>query len=234
MTCREFENALVLRLLEPLPPEAQVKFDAHRSTCRQCAARFEKAGGLPVFIPGAAAASTPSEPAPNWPGLLSRLEESGGRRQRFFQSRLFWAVTGAAAFFLGGIAVGTGILRPGRTAPAFYKADSGNILQAYVERLDPLLTDFQAKAGGPASADVVLFEKRMTGELRNDTALLKEAARLAGHSDLVRILDEIDVLLLNLAYLQSGDREASDQLQRVIRDNRREWTSRLLSFKSIL
>jgi hypothetical protein len=233
MNCREFENALVLRLLEPLPPETLAEIDGHRAVCRRCAARYEKAGRLPVFLPREGEPA-PSEPTPSWPSLLARLEEGRIRRPRFFRSKIVWAVAGAAGVFLAGIVIGTGILRPGRPAADRAAMIPDNILRAYVERLDPLLVDFQVKGRSPAPEDVVQFEKRMTMELRQDTALLKEAARLAGHSDLVDILDEIDILLVNLSYLQSGDRDAADQLGRIIRENRQAWESRLLSFENIL
>ncbi len=233
MNCREFETALVLRLLEPLPPEIQAEIDGHRAVCPRCAARFEKAGRLPVFLPFESQPA-PSAPAPSWPGVLARLEEGRIRQPRFFRSKIVWAVAGAAGVFLAGIVIGTGVLRPDRPSLGLAALTPDNILRAYVERLDPLLADFQVKKEGQAPADVVQFEKRMTGELRRDTALLKEAARLAGHSALVDILDEIDILLVNLSYLQSDDRDAEDQLRRIIRENRQAWASRLLSYGSTL
>jgi len=233
MNCREFETALVLRLLEPLPPEIQAEFDGHRAVCRRCAARFEKAGRLPVFLPQESG-PVPSEPSPSWPSVLARLEKGRTRRPRFFQSKIVWAVAGTAAVFLAGIVIGMGVFRPDRSAPGQAAIAPDSILRAYVQRLDPLLVDFQVKGKSPASEDVIEFEKRMTMELRQDTALLKEAASLAGQSDLVDTLDEIDILLVSLAYLQSGDREAADQLQRIIRENRQVWASHLLSFEKIL
>jgi hypothetical protein len=234
MNCREFKSALVLRLLEPLPPGTLAAFDGHRAVCRRCAARFEKAGRLPVFLPGAGEPAS-SEPAPRWPGVLARLEEGRNRRPRFSQPKTVWAVAGAAAIFLAGIAVGLGVFRPIRSNPSLAAAAaSDNILRAYVERLEPVLASFQVGRKEPVSAEVVEFEKRMTAMLRQDTALLKEAARLAGHDALVEILDEIDVLLVNLAYVQAGDRDSTNQLRRIIRENRKPWESRLLSFGNIL
>jgi hypothetical protein len=231
MNCREFKTALVLRLLEPLPPGIQAEADAHRSVCRRCAGRFEKAGRLPVFLP-LQGEPAPSEPAASWPAILARLGGGRIRRPRFFRSKIVWAVAGTACVFLAGLVIGMGVLRPDRSEPARVSMASENILRAYVERLDPLLTDFQVKRESPAPPDVIEFEKRMTLELRQDTALLKEAARLAGQSDLVDTLEEIDILLVSLAYLQSGDREAADQLRRIIRGNRRVWASRLLTYEN--
>ena len=234
MNCREFETALVLRLLESLPPEVLAEIDGHRAVCPRCAARFEKAGRLPVFL-SRKEESVLSEPAPSWPAVLARLEEGRIRRPRFFRSKTFWAVAGAAGIFLAGIVIGTGIFRPNRPVPGGRAAVApDNVLRAYVERLDPILVDFQVKKESPAPADVVQFEKKMAAELRRDTALLKEAARLAGHSALVEILDEIDTLLVSLSYLQSGDRDAADQMRRIIRENRQVWESRLLAFGTIL
>ncbi len=233
MNCREFENTLVLHLLEPLPPEILTEIDGHRAVCRRCAARYEKAGRLPVFLPPAGEAA-PAEPAPSWPAVLARLEERRIRRPRFLRSKIVWAIAGAAGIFLAGIVIGMGFLRQHRPDLGQAAIASDNILRAYVERLDPLLVDFQVKGKGAAPEDVVQFEKRMTMELRRDTALLKEAARLAGHSALVEILDEIDVLLVSLSYLQSGDRDAADQLRRIIRENRQAWELGLLSFETIL
>lgn len=233
MNCREFENALVLRLLEPLTPEILAEVDGHRAACRRCAARYEKVARLPVFLPREGE-TAPSEPAPSWLAVLARLEEGRIRWPRFFRPKIVWAVAGVAGVFLAGIIIGMGILRLGRPDDSQAAVTPDNILRAYVERLDPLLVDFQVKGKGPAPEDVIQFEKRMTMELRQDTALLKEAARLAGHSDLVEILDEIDILLVNLSYLQSGDRDAADQLRRVIRENRQAWELRLLSFENSL
>lgn len=233
MNCKEFKTALVLRLLEPLPPEMLAEMDGHRAVCRKCAARFEKTGRLPVFLPRQGEPA-PSEPAPSWAALVDRLEKGRTRRPRFFQSRIVWAVSGAAAVFLAGIVIGLGVSRLDRSAPERDAVAPDSIVRAYVQRLDPLLVNFQIKRKSPAPEDVIEFEKRLTMELRLDTALLKETARLAGQYDLVDTLDEIDILLVSLAYLQSGDREAADQLRRIIRENRQGWTSHLMSFEKTL
>jgi hypothetical protein len=233
MNCREFKTALVLRLLEPLPPEILREIDGHKAVCRKCAARFDKASRLPVFLPRQGEPA-PSEPAPSWAALIDCLERGRTQRPRFFQLKIVWAVVGTAAVFLAGIVIGTGVFRPDRSAPGRAIFAPDNIVRAYVQRLDPFLVDFQIKGKSPAPEEVIEFEKRITMELRRDTALLKEAARLAGRSDLVAILDEIDILLVSLAYLQSGDREASDQMRRIIRENRHVWASHLLSFEKIL
>ena len=231
MNCREFKTALVLRLLEPLPPEVLAEIDGHRALCRKCAARFEKASRLPVFLPRQGEPA-PSEPVPSWAAFVDRLEKGRAQRPRFFQSKIVWAVAGTAAAFLAGIVIGMGVFRPDRSSPDRTAiAPPGSIVRAYVQRLDPFLVDFQIKGKSPAPDEVMEFEKRITMELRRDTALLKEAARLAGQSDLVEILDEIDILLVSLSYLQSGDREASDQLRRIVRENRQVWASHLLSLE---
>lgn len=233
MNCKEFKTTLVLRLLEPLPPEVLKEIDGHRAVCRKCAARFEKASRLPVFL-SRRGEPAPSELSPSWAAFVNRLENGRTQRPRFFQSKIVWAVAGTAAVFLAGIVIGTGIFRPDRSAPGRAAIVPDSIVRAYVQRLDPFLVDFQIKGKSPAPEDVIEFEKRITMELRRDTALLKEAARLAGQSDLVDILDEIDILLVSLAYLQSGDREAADQLQRIVRENRQVWTSHLLSLEKTL
>lgn len=233
MNCREFKTTLVLRLLEPLPPEMLTEIDDHWAVCRKCAARFEKASRLPVFLPRQGEPA-PSEPSPSWAALVERLEKGRTQRPRFFQSKIVWAVAGTAAVFLAGIVIATGVFRPDRSAPGRAAIAPDSIVRAYVKRLDPFLVDFQIKGKSPAPEDVIEFEKWMTMELRRDTALLKETARLAGQYDLVDILDEIDILLVSLAYLQSGDREAADQLRRIVLENRQVWTSYLLSFEKIL
>jgi len=233
MNCREFKTTLVLRLLEPLPTEILKEIDDHRAVCRKCAARFEKAGRLPVFLPRQGEPA-PSEPSPSWAALVERLERGRTQRPRFFQSKIVWAVAGMAAVFLAGIMIGTGFFRPDRSLPDQAAIAPDSIVRAYVQRLDPLLVDFQIKGKSPAPEDVIEFEKRMTMELRRDTALLKETACLAGQYDLVDILDEIEILLVSLIHLQSGDQEAADQLRRIVRENRQVWTSHLLSFEKIL
>jgi len=233
MNCREFETTLVVRLLEPLPREIQGEIDGHRAVCQRCAARFKKAGGLPVFLSRQGKAAT-SEPAPSWPAILARLEEERIRRPRFFRSKIVWAVAGAAGVFLAGILIGMGVFRAERSEPGPAAMAPDNLLLAYVQRLDPLLVDFQVERQSPAPADIIEFEKRMIAELRRDTVLLKEAARLAGQSDLVDILDEIDIMLVSVSYLQSGDRDAADQMRRIIRENRQVWESHLLTFGNIL
>lgn len=233
MNCREFKTTLVLRLLEPLPPEMLAEIDDHRAVCRKCAARFEKASHLPVFLSRQGEPS-PSEPSPSWAALVERLEKGRIRRSRFFPLKIVWAVAGTAAVFLAGIVIGTGVFRPDRSALDRSAIAPDSIVRAYVQHLDPFLVDFQIKGKSPAPEEVIEFEKRITMELRRDTALLKEAARLAGQSELVDILDEIDILLVSLAYLQSGDREASDQLRRIVRKNRQVWALHLLSFEKTL
>ena len=231
MNCRAFKNTLVLRLLEPLSPEFLKEIDKHRAVCRKCAARFEKASHLPVFLPHQGEPA-PSEPSPSWAAVVQRLDKERTKRLRFFPSKIVWAVAGTAAIFVISIVIGAGIFRTGRPAPDRAAiAPPESIVRAYLQRLDPFLVDFQIKGKSPAPEEVIEFEKRITMELRRDTALLKETARLAGQYDLVDILDEIDILLVSLAYLQSGDREAADQLRRIVRENRQVWRSHLLTFE---
>ena len=102
-------------------------------------------------------------------------------------------------------------------------------MQDFLELLDAKGEDFeQFRANVRKNLE---FEKLMVMELRRDTVLLKETARLTGRYDLVDILDEIEFLLVSLAYLQSDDREAADQLRRIVRENRRVWKSHLLSYQ---
>jgi hypothetical protein len=233
MNCREFETALVLRLLERLPPEMQAEIDGHRAVCRWCAAKFEKTCRLPVFLFRKAEPALP-EPVPSWPAVLARLEEGQIRRPFFFRSKIIWAVAAAAGVFLAGILIGMGVFRRDLPESGSAAMAPESPLRAYVQRLDPLLVDFQVKRERPVPAEVIEFEKRVTVELRRDTALLKEAALLADQSDLVDILDQIDVLLVSLSYLQSGDRDEADQMRRIIRENRQVWELRLLTFDNIL
>jgi hypothetical protein len=178
--------------------------------------------------------SQPFARLPSWAAFVNRLEKGWTQWPRFFQSKIVWAVAGTAAVFLAGIVIGTGVFRPDRSTPGRAAIAPDSIVRAYVQRLDPLLVDFQIKGKSPVPEDVIEFKKRITMELRRDTALLKETARLSGQNDLVDILDEIEILLVSLAHLQSGDQEAADQLRRIVRENRQVWTSHLLSFEKIL
>ena len=233
MNCREFETHLVLRLLEPPTPAAQAELDAHRAFCRRCAGRYEKASRLPVFLPRQGGPA-PAEPSSSQAEVFARLEETWAPKPRVIKPRFVWAAAGALAFLLAGIAIGVTVLRPGRSVPELTALSPDNVFKAYVDRLEPVLVGFQMKGSERPSADLAAFEKRMTAELRADTAALEEAARLAGQSDLVEVLDEIDTLLLNIARLQAGDEDAAGQLRRLIRDNRQAWSSRLLSFGTTL
>lgn len=235
MNCREFETHLVLRLLEPPTPEAQAELDAHRAVCRRCAARYEKASRLPLFLPREGGPA-PAEPASSRVDVFARLEKTWAPKPRVIKPRFVWAAAGAAGILLAGIAIGIIVMRtsPARSVPELTALSPDNVFKAYVDRLEPVLVGFQLKGDEPAPADLAAFEKRMTAELRADTAALEEAARLAGQSDLVDVLDEIDTLLLNIARLQAGDEDAAGQLRRLIRDNRQAWSSRLLSFGTTL
>ena len=233
MNCREFETTLVLRLLEPLTPEARAELDAHRAVCRRCAARYEKASRLPVFMPVQAGPDA-AEPLSSKAEVFARLEEARAPRPRPAGPRYAWAAAGALAFLLAGIAIGITVLRPGRPGPERSALSPDNVIMAYVDRLEPVLVGFQMKGSERPPADLAAFEKRMTAELRADTAALKEAARLAGQGDLVEILDEIDTLLLNIARLQAGDEDSAGQLRRLIRENRRAWTAGLMSYGTTL
>jgi hypothetical protein len=233
MNCREFETHLVLRLLEPPTPAAQAELDAHRAACRRCAARYEKASRLPVFMPRQGGPA-PAEPSSSQAEVFARLEQALAPKRRPVSPRFAWAAAGALAFLLAGIAIGVTVLRPGRPGPERSALSPDNVIMAYVDRLEPVLVGFQMKGSERPPADLAAFEKRMTAELRADTAALEEAARLAGQSDLVEILDEIDTLLLNIARLQAGDEDAAGQLRRLIRENRRAWTAGLMSYGTTL
>lgn len=233
MNCREFETTLVLRLLEPPTPEAQAEQDAHRAVCRRCAARYEKASRLPVFLPPASG-PPPAEPASSRVDVFARLEKAWPPKPRVIRPRFVWAAAGAVGLLLAGITIGITVVRPGRPGPERSALSPDNVFKTYVDRLEPVLVGFQMKGSERPPADLAAFEKRMTAELRADTAALKEAAGLAGQSDLVEVLDEIDTLLLNIARLQAGDEDAAGQLRRLIRDNRQAWSSRLLSFGTTL
>lgn len=233
MNCREFETTLVLRLLEPLPPETRAALDAHRAVCRRCAARFEKAGRLPVLLPRESGPA-PAEPASSRVEVFTRLEKTWAPKPRAFKPRFVWAAAGAVGFLLAGIVIGVGLLRPDRAGPELAAIAPGNVFRAYVERLEPVLLDFQLKGNEQAPKDLIEFEKRMTAELRRETTLLKEAALLTGQSDLVELLDEIDMLLVNITHLQAGDKDAAQQLRRLIQEKRQAWVLSLQSFGTTL
>jgi len=90
MNCRDFETALVVRVVAASDMSRRREMDEHRAGCPRCAARFAKVDQLPRFLRSDEDIPLP-DPERSWAAVLERVRQRSAKQHGAPWWRLAWA-----------------------------------------------------------------------------------------------------------------------------------------------
>lgn len=216
MTCKDIQIMLIEKMFGKLAAADEVRLEEHLRTCPACRALARRSPDL----------SSPKRaegdvPLPDKETLWRAIFDRTAREQRKVRS-VFWkwaaAAAGSAAIVLLAVMAGKAIfVRPGEKAPLPLSAaiPAGSPFPAYAEGLEMVLL---STLNGAGLETLTQAESRLVDNLLLQTRLLKQVvARWNNPLDL-KLVDDIEMILLDLSNRKAGDRESREFLSRVIKE----------------
>ncbi len=239
MTCNEIQELITIAVYGWLTPEEEARVKEHSATCPECAklyAEIAPAVGHAIREPDFSRV----DPKRVWNGIVAEaFPKPTQEAQRVGLWK--WAFTAAGVMVVFVLGYLIGVRSSGNkdkivtSIPAGIEAGSSPPLQRYVQSLHPVLTSFLDSAGNAGTSRLSDFDLRLIQDMRLQASLLKPAAAERGLLRLVELLDDLEIILSQLARIRVDDVEATAQLSRIIREKNilprlRTWDVRPVSF----
>jgi hypothetical protein len=224
MTCKDIEIMLIEKMFGKLSVPDGARLEEHLRTCPACRRLAGRSPDLSGQLRADDDIPLPDKEAA-WQAILSRTA-----RERSRVPAVFWkwaaATAGLAAIVLLAVLVGRNIFfRPGET-PGPLSAGARSPFSGYAEGVEMVLLSALNGTGGE---DLSNAEGRLLGDLLVQTRMLKQV--IARYNDLqtLKLIDDIEMILTDLAHLRAGDKESRGFLNRKIEEKDMKFRLKLLS-----
>jgi len=206
----------------------KAEFEQHLHGCADCSARLEEIRKIGGLLQGAAVPI----PAPDWDRSWRKIAATVAppRRQFSWFGMPRWVplAVGFLAFFILGVAAARLYFFPARPetaapidAPFLYST------RDYFAALQPVLSEFSNAPGRSGSGTIDRERVRLLlGNLR----LLRLRADKNRDSSLLRLLDDIELVLLEIAHLDRSDPEKERRLGILIQEKGLPMKMKVLKF----
>ncbi len=217
MKCKKINDLFFDYLDGQLAGREKAELERHLQTCPACHARLQDI----VKINGLLQTATAPVPAPDFSGAWSRISAAVGvePRRRFAPLPTpRWALLAAGflAFFILGVAMARIVFFRTATdaaapaaAPFLYSA------RDYFAALQPVLMEFSNDPGAEHGGTAGQAKIR---PLLNNLRLLRLQADRDRDASLSGLLDEIELVLLELAHLDRSDPENARQVNTLLQE----------------
>jgi hypothetical protein len=215
MKCKECRELFFLYQERSLPQPEMGEFEKHRRACPACAAVFldlERSAAL--LAEGSAPVPVPDWER-SWQKIAAAVEPLPRRKTSwFFFPRWALVASGFLAFFILGVAAARLVFTPAKGPTAL----GGTSAFAYTARdyfslLQPVMAEYGNSLEPGASAPV--DPARVRG-LLSDLYFLKQRAENTRDESLRRLLQDIELVLLEMAHLDRSRPESVRQLSELI------------------
>jgi hypothetical protein len=217
--CQAYREQMSDALYDQLRPMEREAFEAHLAKCPGCASEFAETERLLGSLPRRPA---PELPAEFWDGywdrLSRRMEAEKPSMTRVWNTTFFpvaWlkpAALAASVLLLVGLGIfigrnlppGAPVSLPVRDVPApserspqpLLARDSGREpLAEHLQRLEPLLIDWSQSSAG----ETVTVEAADLRRIMLQNHLLKRLLARTGQKDKKRLLDDLELILMEMA-----------------------------------
>jgi len=223
--CRTCKDRMIEALYGELVPGDKDRFDRHLGACPECASEYTLLGATLRLMDKRGR----PDPGPEfWDGYWDRLsrrrtwEETGEETQPSLTARLVRALSrfprwsyqaaGAAALLFVGILIGTRLIAPPggarRVETAAVSAPAGAVVQAenFIERSKVLLLGLVNY--DPATEDAYAIDldrkKMISRELAAAAPGIRGALNKRGQKGLRDLISDLEVIMMQIANLESG------------------------------
>jgi hypothetical protein len=200
-----------------LAEQEKMEFERHLHACPDCRARLEEIRKIGNLMQASASPVPGADFDKSWREIAAAFEPAPHRQFPLLRSPRWLPLTaGFLAFFILGVAVARLYFFPSRTKTA--APDGSPFLystQDYFAALQPVLSEFSnaPNAGGGDTID-----RERIRPLLNNLRLLRLRAGRNRDASLLRLLDDIELVLLEIAHLDRSDPENTRLLGNLIQE----------------
>lgn len=222
MKCKRYKERIILHLYGELSDRESENLKAHLRTCPDCAREFEYTKEVFSVLDEIRPQTVPEvDAAGNWAALRSGIEAPSPRRSRQPMPPR-WAFAGAVlmlvfvlGIFLGRQWLAHDIQTVSRQNPGEKYLQSQ--LQQHLEDLKPIVVGYSNINPDNAGTQTVTLDREAARALLTQNLLLR---RLLIQSDpaTAQLLDDVDLVLMEIANLSGGDTETQASIKRLIQE----------------
>jgi hypothetical protein len=220
VNCDGARDLIVVAIYGKLSEEEERRLAAHLDFCRACARAYEKAKAYASVLNQDA-----EIPLPDWERSWSVIRGRALGPKKGLSVLLAYrkiAVAGAAlaVVFVFGFLLGRHLLEPAGDDPGYAPYANYRSVSAadYSERVDMLLVNFLNRSDGDVPAGFRDVEREIVADVLAETRLLRLLAERRGDRYRYRVLEEVEMVLVNMSNLGPEDESSAEQVDRFIRN----------------
>lgn len=223
MTCQECQKLFPEAYYRELDESRRIQVDEHVASCESCSAEYRRVSATLNLMDKREAPEPDPEFMENfWPALQSKLDKETQPAQRAAPVRMFrfpsaipvWAY-GVAAMFILVLGIYLGRTYPGRggaqqetAIAAGISAETDSARRAIHREVDEYLDRSQALLVGminqeDASPEIVQRQQHVSRELVQQAVYLKSALKDPDEESLRKLINDLEVVLMQLANYSS-------------------------------
>jgi hypothetical protein len=224
MDCNKAKNLITLYLYGELDEKDRAVLEGHLRECRACATELEYTKRVFKLLDEHQPAAAPE---PNWESSWQRIHSgiSGTsakiKAPLFPRWRLVYAGSAVAAVLILGIIIGkywfAPAQKPVQTASRMTPSPAGlqSALSSHLDDIKPMLLEYAHYTAGDQGTKKIVIDEKIVRGLLLQNLLLK---RMLVEKDpaAAELLDDLDVVLKEIANQPSQDRQAPSQIKDLI------------------
>lgn len=224
MDCKKAKTLIPLHLYGELERADRATLDEHLRTCPACLEEFESTKKVFRLLDDYRPAEAP-EPdwESSWRKIQSGMAKPGAKDKAPWFLRWSWVLAGSAvvAILVIGIIIGKYWLSPSRppmqaaSPTTLSSATPPPTLSSHLEDLKPLLLEYAHYSPSRQGTKTVVVDEKIVRGLLLQNLLLK---RILAEKDpaAAELLDDLDLVLKEIANQPSQDRQAPSQIKDLI------------------
>lgn len=221
MKCKRYKERIILHLYGELSERESEDLQAHLSICPDCAREFEYTKEVFAVLDDIRPQTVPEiDGAGNWAAVRRGIEAPPPRRRQPMTPR--WALAGAALMlvFVLGIFLGRQwLVHDIQTASRKNPGERylQHQLRQHLEDLKPIVVGYSNIDPDEPGTQTVTLDREAARALLTQNLLLR---RLLIQSDpsTAQLLDDVDLVLMEIANLSGGDTETQASIKRLIQE----------------
>jgi hypothetical protein len=222
MRCKKFRQKIVLYFYNELKDKEKTELESHIQECSRCAQEFAQTKKVFTILDETRKQDIPeADWEKNWDTIDSHIRQKPTTQKKYIPFPR-WAYAGAALLFIlvVGIFIGKFWLPSSGKfsgAPTVSQAYIEHTLKQHLEELKPILIEYANYSASENERDTVVMDKRVAHSLLVQNLLLRNIVG-DSHPTLIQLLDDVDLVLKEIANLKKEDKQTPSLVKDLIHE----------------
>lgn len=222
MRCKKHKEKIILYLYGELDEKGKAEVESHIRECADCAKDLAFTKKVFMALDKAQDKIPEASWEKCWKEIKGTIAEKRDKKKSFLAfPRWVYATAGILAVFVAGMLVGRYWFVPGAKPRLQTAAISPvpltsyqPVLQDFIEDLKPVLVEY-ANYSAKKEKEVIVMDKEVARSLIIQNLLLR---RIVAEKDptALQFLEDVDIVLKEIANLKSGDKETPSLIKELI------------------